>query len=1011
MNKTYGSVWHSSLGTRARVSEITRACGKPSAVAVALALLCSSVAAQGVSYWDGGDSANFGNNQVDGGSGSWTAAGSNWTGADGASNAPLGATPGFAVFKGPWGPWGPGGPGDPTLKATVSVGGAGEALAVTGMQFASQGYVLQGGTIALSGLPGTRATIQVGDESAAFYSATVNSVLTGSAALEKTGKGELILTGVNTYSGGTLVQDGAVVAGVTGALGQGPVTVNTNAALIFQGSSSAENLAIGLAAGAPGANGGFVQFKDDSSAGSARFISLDGATVEFRDNASAGSAQFDNRAGGNTDFTGQSSAGTARIENGPGGQVNFLDTASAGHATLINQSGGLVDFFDSSTADSATVVNHQGGTVRIDHLTAPGMAIGALSGAGNVRLGNKALTTGGLGTSTTISGVISGVGGSLRKTGAGTLTLTGANTYGGGTTVTAGTLVGSATSFGTGAIVNNATLELAQAGNGTLSNQLSGNGVLIKSGGGTLLFIGDGTGFTGSMQVLGGTLAANGQLGGMLTVGSGARLRGSGTVGSAHLLSGAVLAPGNSIGLLKVAGDLILDAGASYEIEAQADGQSDRVQVSGKASLGGASAVVLAANGQWNPLTRYSILTAAGGVTGQFATLSSNFAFLTPSLAYSAQEVTLSLLRNDVDFAAVGATANQRAAAAAAQGAGTGALYQTLVQLDAPTARSAFDQLSGEIHASLRTALIEDSRLVRDAATDRLRLAQGGVAVNASQTAQAANGGAGWAQAYGSWGKTDSNGNAAQMDRSTRGLLVGGDQRFGDWRLGAFAGGGRSKVDLHARNASASVNSVHLGLYAGTQWGALGLRSGLAYSQHSIDTARHVAFTGLRDTAQADYDARSTQLFGELGWQMGSGLTTFEPFANLAYVSLKTDGFQERGGISALSASSQRTGTTLTTLGVRASTQWTLGHTPLTARGLLGWRHAMGDVVPSASLAFAGAGAFSVTGAAVAKNAAVLEMGLDMALQRDLTLGLAYSAQSGSHYREQGAKLNLLWKF
>lgn len=189
-------------------------------------------------------------------------------------------------------------------------------------------------------------------------------------------------------------------------------------------------------------------------------------------------------------------------------------------------------------------------------------ALSGLSGArATIQVGDESAAF----YSATVNSVLTGRA-ALEKTGKSELVRTGVTTYSGGTTIAAGTLVGSATSFGTGAIVNNATLEPAQASNGTLSNQLSGNGALIKSGAGTRLFIGDGTGLTGSMQVLGGTLAAN---------------------------------------------------------------------------------------DPWNPLTRYCILTAAGGVTGQFATLSSNFAFLTPTLAYSAQEVTLGLLRNEVDFAPI----------------------------------------------------------------------------------------------------------------------------------------------------------------------------------------------------------------------------------------------------------------------------------------------------------------------------------------------------------------------
>lgn len=594
---------------------------------------------------------------------------------------------------------------------------------------------------------------------------------------------------------------------------------------------------------------------------------------------------------------------------------------------------------------------------------------------------------------------------------AGTTLLTGVNSYSGGTALASGRLVGSASSFGRGAIAieQPASLEIAQASDATLANDLRGNGVLLKSGSGALNYTGNGSDFSGTTQIISGSLSVNSQLGGTLLMGQGARLQGAGTVGSTQLHAASVLAPGNSVRTLKVAGDLTFAPGSYYEVEVDADGHSGLVQVTGHARLTGGTAKVLAGNGNWSELTQFTILTADAGVTGAFDAVSSNLAFLTPSLDYSAKAVTLSLKRNATSFAEVGATTNQQAVGAGAQTVAAGALYTSLVHLDVATARSAFDQLSGQIHASLRTALVEDSRLVREAAIDRLRLAQGGVAVNSGQLGQAGDGGAAWARAYDAWGEYGSDGNAAQIDRSVRGLLVGADQAVGDWRLGAFAGSGRSK--LNTRNSSASVHSVHLGLYGGRQWGTLGLRTGLAYAKHHIDTARKVEFTGLADSAQATYQSQSSQVFGELGWQLGAGLTSLEPFANLAYTQLHTDGFKERAGISALQVRPQRRGTTFATLGMRASTQWLLGSSQMTARGVLGWRHAFGDVRSSASMALAGGAQFAVTAVPVARDAAVLELGLDTALQRDLTLGLAYSGQIGHHFREHAVKANLLWKF
>ena len=72
------------------------------------------------------------------------------------------------------------------------------------------------------------------------------------------------------------------------------------------------------------------------------------------------------------------------------------------------------------------------------------------------------------------------------------------------------------------------------------------------------------------------------------------------------------------------------------------------------------------------PQTRYTILTAAGGVTGAFADVTSNLAFLDPSLSYDADNVYLRLARNDISFADIGETANQIAVAAATERLGWG---------------------------------------------------------------------------------------------------------------------------------------------------------------------------------------------------------------------------------------------------------------------------------------------------------------------------------------------------
>src|SRR5690606_22164890 len=150
-----------------------------------------------------------------------------------------------------------------------------------------------------------------------------------------------------------------------------------------------------------------------------------------------------------------------------------------------------------------------------------------------------------------------------------------------------------------------------------------------------------------------------------------------------------------------------------------------------------------------------------------------------------------------------------------------------------------------------------------------------------------------WGHGFGSWGRWNSDGNAAQLDRTIGGLVVGGDLPLGDWRVGALAGYSNTSLDLHDRASSANGESWHLGLYGGTQWGDIAFRTGAAYSWHDVSTSRGAAFPGFADNLTGDYGAGTGQVFGELAYDMDFGTYRFEPFANLAYVHQSRSGFVE----------------------------------------------------------------------------------------------------------------------
>ncbi|MCF1743052.1 autotransporter domain-containing protein [Paradevosia shaoguanensis] len=617
--------------------------------------------------------------------------------------------------------------------------------------------------------------------------------------------------------------------------------------------------------------------------------------------------------------------------------------------------------------------------------------------------------------------------GTMEKTGAGTLTLSGRSAL--DWTIDQGGLVSRTDLFGGNVRINDYSfMRFEQNGSGTYGGVISGFGTFqVAVGDGNFLRLtGDSSDFAGYTNVNSGGLMVDGSLGGNVSVYDGTVLAGSGTIGGHVVInSGATVTPGTGIGTLTIGGGITFREGSIYQVGVNGGGQSGLIDTASGADLHGGAVRVIAGAGNYAASTQYTILTAEGGVTGTFTEgVTSNLAFLDPSLSYDDNNVYLTMTRNGTTFENVGQTRNQIAAGGGVESLEAGnAVYDAVLNLSAEQARYAFDQLSGEIHASAKTALIEDSRFLRNAVNDRLRAAFDGVGASGSAVTYengvpqpvSANtdGFAVWGQGFGSWGHTSGDGNAARLNRSTGGFFVGADAPvFDTWRFGAVAGYSQTSFNAKDRHSSGSSDNYHVGLYGGTAWGDLAFRSGAAYTWHDISTSRSVAFPGFSESLKGDYDAGTAQVFGELAYGFNFGATRFEPFANLAYVNLHTGGFRETGGAAALSSGSSSTDTTFTTLGLRGSTSFDLNGASVTAKGMVGWRHAFDDVTPTSTHRFVGGGnAFTVAGVPVARDAAVIEAGLDFALTPSAVIGVTYGGQFGSGIVDQSFKANFSAKF
>lgn len=517
---------------------------------------------------------------------------------------------------------------------------------------------------------------------------------------------------------------------------------------------------------------------------------------------------------------------------------------------------------------------------------------------------------------------------------------------------------------------------------------------------------------------------------GDLSGGSLGYLLGTGTIGSLTVASGGVVAPGavGAAGTLAVAGDMSFAAGSSYHVSASTRGTVDLIAATGSASVDtGASLVLDAAPGSLTWGTRYTVLSADGGVTGTFGSLDSttSYLFLTPTLGSDANDIYVELERNGVALTSYASTANQRAVArsldrfGAGAAPGASALYDTVLgQASAAVVRTAFTQLAGDVHATVPGVLFNENTLVNDTLLGRLRQADyagaggaaaalgfgGPVSAYADPAPQAGPfkalptkaqpAGAvlsAWAQGYGQW--LSSSAGPLSADTNLGGALVGLDASFGTSVVGAAVGYSSSSTDTGG--ASADADTVRLALYGGTAFDALKLRAGADIGWSSISTARYVALTGERP--QADYDGTSANLFGEVAYTVTTGPMAFEPFAGFGWSYVDLDGFTETGApVAGLSSGGTSMSTPYSTLGLRAGATLALAGTSLTPHASLGWRHAFGDVTPEAALVFLSTGTgFTSSGVPVATDSLVVGAGFDIGLTPGVSLGLSYDGTFG----------------
>ena len=413
---------------------------------------------------------------------------------------------------------------------TILNAGILQVSADTGLGDTSGGLTIDGGTLQWGASFDSARAITLSNGGGVFdtngFNNTLSGEISGTGALTKSGGGILTLSGAGTYTGATTVNSGTLA--LSGSLASSQITINSGGVMQYLGSSTAGSATI------TNNTGGLVLFRGSSTAGTATINS--DSTLQFTESSSAGSATITSSK--DLNFYDTSSAGSATITNNAGGALFFGGSATADAATITTNSGGYTFITGTASGGSARFILNGTGQLDISYLNSSATSVGSIEGDGYVHIGFANLAVGGNNLDTTFSGVIDnngrdgGAGGGLTKEGTGTLTLSGANTYRGGTTINAGAItVGNASALGTGDVTMAAGTTLGFAGDYTLANNfgLSGDptffvdtgntdtlsgvisdsggtpGVLEKTGGGTLILSGANT-YSGGTNLSAGTL-------------------------------------------------------------------------------------------------------------------------------------------------------------------------------------------------------------------------------------------------------------------------------------------------------------------------------------------------------------------------------------------------------------------------------------------------------------------------------------------------------------------------
>jgi autotransporter-associated beta strand protein len=749
----------------------------------------------------------------------------------------------------------------------------------------------------------------------------------------------------NGGSGGPGTDGG--YGGAGGAARGGAIYVATGGSLTILDTPITGATVAGGSGGSAGTGQGPSNFNGSAGAAGAGLggaLYLNGVTANI--GVSSGTVTYANTISG----TGLTTGGVNSAVNKTGAGTLVL-SASNDFTGNVNIVGGTLSI--AATGNLGNIANDvfmsNGGTLAVTGTTtlASGRAI-FLQGASTIDVANS--------TTTTVQGVIAdgASAGSLAKSGAGTLTLSGVNTYTGTTTISGGSLVLSSTGSiaassgvvndgsldisgttagavikslsGTGAVLmGGKTLTLSAAAD-TFSGTLSGTGGLVKQGTGTQVLNGSNT-YTGSTAVQNGALVvgdathASAAIAGAVTVSSGATVSGFGSVGGLLTNNGTVMAGSSAATGTLTAVSYVQDAGAAFRTSVASDSSYGKLAVSGTASLPSNAKIdvnVIGSPAISNAKVLSNVISASTLTSDGTFVVTDNSAlydFLAVKNGNAVDLCTVLAGHACVPDAPSVSTGVTQAALASGnfQGLGAAQVLDSFVAMTSPT---------GDL-SNVVTALggLSTQQEVSDAVRQTLPLLGGGSAQATNnvlhgmnriiQSRMDANRGLSsgddfmgdrqvWAKPFGAWATQNSRDGFAGFDSRSQGMVIGADSAVSArTRVGAAFTYARTHVD---GSSGVAPQSTQVDTYQLAGYGTYNLDA-VTDIDYQVDLGksdyegnRTINFGGLSRNAKSSFDSWSAHAGAGLGRLfMVSDAVSIVPAVRLDYTKVRTSGYTESG--------------------------------------------------------------------------------------------------------------------